>query len=56
MVNGHANAGTQRDIAVDTVNLTVRPRSGRILEKEGRNNRNDGGKQLVSYGKLKNPS
>jgi len=53
MVNGHADAGTQRDVAVDTANLPVRPRSGKILEKERRSNRNDGGKQLVSYGKLK---
>lgn len=51
MVNGQADAGTQRDVAVDTASLAVRSRSGKISEKERRSDRNDGGKQLVSYGK-----
>lgn len=50
-VNGQADAGTQLDVAVDTANLSVRPRGGKPSEKERRNSRNDGGKQLVSYGK-----
>lgn len=48
MVNGHADASTQRDVAVDTTNLAVRSRSEKLSEKERRSSRNDGGKQLVS--------